>query len=99
MRLYYYLSLTHYTTGGEINGNGSRLLLRERSLSWLEAHLPAQLSQYAHVFRCLDRVVEGCYGYDLAHTFKEDIARFKQAYLELKISVTPKVHIIMEHIR
>ena len=34
----------------------------------------------------------------MSETIKEDIEKFKAAYLDLDISVTPKVHIVFSHL-
>ncbi len=39
-----------------------------------------------------------CSGGDLADYFKEAIDRFKRAYLALNLTVTPKIHVIFDHI-
>ena len=46
---------------------------------------------YIAVLRAFNRVVESCFGMQLAPNYKEHIARFSLLYRELEISVTPKV--------
>ena len=47
--------------------------------------------QYVHAFRAFGEVVQACFGVSLDGDFKSCIARFKDIYLSLDISVTPKV--------
>ena len=46
----------------------------------------------------LNNVVESCFGPNLQPGYCESILCFKQAYLDLDIAVTPKVHAIFFHI-
>ena len=43
-------------------------------------------------------VRKSCLGQDILTSYKEDIAKFKEAYLKLKINITTKAHIVFEHI-
>ena len=49
---------------------------------------------YVRALRCFDEVVTLCFGVRLQKGYEESIDRFKQAYLDLDISVTPKVFIL-----
>ena len=60
-------------------------LMKESNKSIVEG-LP-----YIAVLRAFNRVVESCFGMQLAPNYKEHIARFSLLYRELEISVTPKV--------
>ena len=46
----------------------------------------------------LFQVVASCYGSNLSSDFGQRISQFKQLYLDLAISVTPKLHAIFYHI-
>ena len=83
---------------GKLNGNGCNQLLKEENLIHLVALLPDGLSDYGDAFRAFAKVVQGCYSYKVSATIKEDIQKFQDAYLKLNISITPKVHIVFEHL-
>ena len=61
------------------------------------AGLPFNLKWFV-AFKALDAVVETCFGNKYDPAYKEKIQQFRTAYLELNISVTPKIHMILEHI-
>ena len=44
------------------------------------------------------RVVESCFGQDLAPNYRAEIRRFEEFYRMLDINVTPKVHCVSVHI-
>ena len=46
---------------------------------------------YIAALRCFSKVVASCFGNILADTYMEDIKMFKDAYMALEITVTPKV--------
>lgn len=85
--------------GESFEGNESRALLR--NVDRLEELLPAtdlKVRRYCIAFKSLNEVVGACYGYELHPDYKEKIKNFTNAYLALKIRVTPKVHAVMHHI-
>ena len=43
----------------------------------------------------MQKVVKACYGTYLSPNHKEDLINFRESYLSLDISVTPKVHAVM----
>lgn len=45
------------------------------------------------------QVVNTCYGVRLEPNFKETIDQFADAYKELNINVTPKVHAVFHHVK
>ena len=47
---------------------------------------------YIKALRLFDRVVSSCFGMTLQPGYEEAIESFHKAYLELEISVTPKVN-------
>ena len=83
---------------GKLNGNGCSLLLQDNSLEHLNALLPENLSKFSVAFQTFAKVVKGCFTYKVSSTIKHDIEKFKEAYLKLNISVTPKVHIVFQHL-
>ena len=48
---------------------------------------------YVPALRAFGRVVRSCFGLSLDPSYKAHIAHFKKVYLNLGISVTPKVRI------
>ena len=85
--------------GGSFEGNDSRALLKK--VNRLEELYPAnnlKAQKYSVAFNALNEVVGACYGFDLHPDFEGKIKKFTEAYLELKISVTPKIHAVMHHV-
>ena len=48
--------------------------------------------------KAFNEVVEGCFGKELVDGYKEKISKFKECYKSLDLSITPKVHIVFQHI-
>lgn len=82
--------------GGSFTGNSSRILLQKVDV--LAAIGPLQVLPYIAAFKAFSKVVTGCYGSFLDPMVEDYIADFKQKYLDLGISVTPKVHAVFHHI-
>lgn len=84
--------------GGSFTGNNARTLLRNVDL--LEDVCPKEpnVLRYVKAFRCFNEVVVSCYGSSLQPDFREKIRNFQNAYLQLPLNVTPKVHSIFFHI-
>ena len=53
---------------------------------------------FVEMLRSFRAVQESCFGMQLKPDYKAKIARFSKLYRELGISVTPKVHIVENHI-
>ena len=49
-----------------------------------------------HIFYV--QVVQSCFGQEREDGFKESIEKFSESYRCLGISITPKVHIVMDHL-
>ena len=87
--------------GGEFNGNACRKLLKNADC--LE-HLATEANHFGAMpiikcFKAFDKVVATCFGVKLdADHYKIAISQFKKAFLDLDLSVTPKVHAIFFHI-
>ena len=75
----------------EFNGDGCNTLLKEKSLDMLDTMIPQQFNGFSLTLRHLSKVVKGCFSYIVAPTIEEDIENFKASYLDLNITVTPKV--------
>ena len=48
--------------------------------------------------KAFNDVVESCFGKELVEGYKEKISVFKDCYMSLVLSITPKVHIVFQHI-
>ena len=93
----------HVFAGGQyqqFNGNGCYTLLQDKSLEILESELPKGdcFLSFAHALRALSNVVSSSFGFTASPMVKDDIKMFKDLYLKMDISVTPKMHIIFEHV-
>ena len=53
---------------------------------------------YIKALKALSTVVDSCFGVELKSGFEENIKNFKKSYLELEISVTPKVIKVIYHL-
>jgi hypothetical protein len=78
--------------GGSFNGNNCRTLLKK--IDDLQAMCPIQCLPYVAAFRSFSKVVSSCYSNDLNPDFENHILDFKNKYLDLDISVTPKIHAV-----
>ena len=63
--------------GGLFNGNDSCKLIK--SVRVLEEIAPPQARGFVVTFQEFNKVVEDCYGLDLAPNFKEKIAHFRKS--------------------
>jgi len=77
-------------------GNDCYKLLN--SIDILESMKCLGICKYVEVFRKLAIVVHGCFSLNLDSKFKDYIKSFKASYMALGISITPKIHIIFEHV-
>lgn len=77
-------------------GNDCNKLLN--SLDILDSMKILGVCKYVELLRNLKKVVDGCFSVRLDPEFKDYLKSFKLSYLALEISVTPKIHIIFEHI-
>ena len=83
---------------GKLNGNGCNKLLEEDNLAHLVALLPEEHANFGAAFSAFSDVVKGCFSYHVSDTIREDIEKFQKCYLNLNITVTPKVHIVFDHL-
>ena len=82
--------------GGAFEGNGCRKLLK--NIDNLKQICPEEHALFVDAFSTFNDVVSACYGSQLHPEYKAKIVEFKNAYLKLKVSVTPKVHAVFYHI-
>lgn len=82
------------------NGNSCRTLLSGFCLELLRTSVPNEpcYHEYVDAFRKLDKVVTSCFGRNLDPNYEKYISEFRASFLFLGIPITPKLHIIFEHI-
>ena len=81
---------------GSFVGNDCIKMLKH--IDVLQQIAPLYIQKYVHIFKCLHSIVISCFGMELDSEFKKHIIEFKELYATLDISVTPKVHILIEHV-
>ena len=90
-----------YQDSHSLEGNQTRMFLKSAEklrAAYMEAGLLEKALPYIECLEALSEVVDSCFGMELKNDYEETIARFKSLYLELPISVTPKVHCIFFHV-
>ena len=66
--------------------------------AYMEAGLLEKALPYIYCLEAFSEVVDSCFGMQLKNNYEDSINKFKSLYLELPISVTPKVHCIFFHV-
>lgn len=79
------------------NGNSCRILLKKLDLLRSRSKNIGCL-KYIEVFKAFKDVVDACFSKILDTNFEDKIREFRNSYLELNISVTPKVHAVFYHV-
>ena len=83
--------------GGSFSGNESRKLFK--NIDRLEALSPPRsCAKFMNTFKSFSEVVSSCYGAEFHPEFKDKVAAFKKDFINLGISITPKVHTVIFHI-
>jgi hypothetical protein len=82
--------------GGSFNGNSCRLLLAKVHV--LRSICPLNCLKYVQCLCTFELVVKSCFGNNLLNNFENAIQQFKSDFIQLDISVTPKIHAIFYHI-
>ena len=59
---------------------------------------PEKVRGFVETFVAFNKVVEACYGKHLSPDYKQNILDFEQCYINLKISVTPKIYSVFHHV-
>ena len=77
--------------GSGLNGNSCMRLINPENLDELQKIIPQEFDMYVPALRAFGKVVKGCFGLALSPSYQADIEQFKKCYLNLGISVTPKV--------
>ncbi len=83
--------------GGCLEGNHCRQVLLKAPLLCKE--LPQHLKQFAWTLNSFNDVRQSCFGQTLKPNFGDCIDRFKQKYQELSLTITPKIHVVFDHVR
>lgn len=85
------------TNGGTgFNGNSCKSLLNKTDI--LRSICPLSCLKYVQVLDDFHSVVKACFGQVLDDEFQTHIDKFKKSFLDLEVSVTPKVHAIFFHV-
>ena len=87
----------------DLEGNQSRDFLRciDKLEVMLMKECPDRIVEalpYIAVLRAFNKVVHSCFGVTLLEGYAENITMFSKLYRELGITVTPKVHMVEQHI-
>ena len=85
--------------GGEFNGNSWKILLN--SVDKLEKIVPKENNEVPQVVKVLKdfkTIKDMCFGKEVKSDYRVAIKEFEASYKLLGISVTPKVHAVLDHI-
>lgn len=85
------IKMDHY---GAFNGNASRKLLKNVKI--LKDLAPE--NKFIPLFHLFDRIVHACFGEDLDANYSLLILQFSKQLDDLKIKITPKIHILLFHV-
>lgn len=86
------------TRGGTgFKGNSCKILLKKVDL--LQSICELGCLKYVEVLRNFNKVVDDCFKVKLNPAFLDSIEKFKISYLNLNISVTPKIHAVFHHVK
>jgi hypothetical protein len=69
-----------------------------RNLNLLEKELDGEHGVWLQALRSFHQLTRDCYGRRLTETWKDFLEKFKDAYLNLGISITRKVHVVFSHL-
>ena len=82
--------------GGCLEGNQARAVLQH--LDSLQEFVPGHLQCFVLALRHFDNVRIACFGQKLDPSFEEAINDFKTVFKSLSIRITPKLHILFDHV-
>ena len=85
--------------GGEFNGNSCKILLN--SVDKLKKIVPKENTEVQQVIKVLKdfkTIKDMCFGKEVKSDYRVAIKEFEASYKLLGISVTPKVHAVLDHI-
>ncbi|CAL4063776.1 unnamed protein product [Meganyctiphanes norvegica] len=69
-----------------------------KNIDKLQQIAPLNILTFVHILRCLYQVVISYFGMSLDPEYETYIKKFKDVYMDLGISITPKVHILTENV-
>uniref|UniRef100_A0A1I8HLA7 Solute carrier family 35 member F4 n=1 Tax=Macrostomum lignano TaxID=282301 RepID=A0A1I8HLA7_9PLAT len=86
--------------GGNFAGNACECLLNgvDILIAMLAQHNVFSAMPVAHALRCFRDVKASCFGMSVCGDFENRVRAFEQAYIDLGIRVTPKVHAVIDHV-
>ena len=84
---------------GLLDGPNLNKLLEPKNLDSLEAFVDPKFHNFVECLRCFSLVAKSCFGMVLSDDWEANIHVFQLSYLDLGISVTPKVQYIDLDIR
>ena len=93
---YHHIKEVGYHGGGFTGGDCRKLLKNVDSLE--QVFCPIPIIPYVKVLRLLNDVVNCCFSKELCPLYEMKISKFSQAFMELGISTTPKIHILIYHV-
>ena len=64
----------------------------------LETDLPRHLKKFARTMTLFNVVVKSCFENELDPNFLIHIERFRKSYMSLGVRITPKVHVVFQHV-
>ena len=82
--------------GGQISGGDCMQLMR--NIDCLAQMCPIFVLPFVSAFRSFQKVVLSCFSTNLSASFRADIEAFRKDCTSLRISITPKILIILEHV-
>ena len=82
--------------GGTFDGNACRRLLQNTDV--LDSMINLEGKKFVTAFRDLNIVIKSCFGSTLEPHYEDAISCFKRSFMDLCISVTPKIHAIFFHV-
>lgn len=95
------MGLVRQVQHNDFNGNDCHRLINStrklRMIRKLRSKMK-EISLFAEAFECLRDVVHGCFGSNLDPSYAEDIQDFRKAFECLNLSLTPKLHILTQHL-
>lgn len=91
------LHCLHWLSQGGMEDNQCKMLLNKLPELRIFA-LPIELHKFVDALEDLNKVWISCFSGKLLPSYQKDIARFRESYLLLNISVTPKIHAIFQHV-
>ena len=81
---------------GSFLGNHCHIMLH--NIDKLRRIAPIKILKYVTAFDAFSEVVHSCFGMTLRENYEEKLKRFTTAFMDLDISVTLKVHMVLAHI-